>query len=274
MLDNCEHLLDECAGFVANILRAGGGLRIVATSREPLALRAERLYRVHALPDVRRPRTTEQSVELASVRLLAIALPAIRLSSMQKPTRARSPRFAGDLTGSRSRSNYPPRVSASSARARWQTGSGVDSDCSRPVRADAPARQSTLRATLDWSHALLSRGEQRVHARVAVFAGGRTLEACEAVTSFDGIQTASCLEILSQLVTKSLVVTKPGPGGTQRYRLLETVRQYAGDQLDLSGERDVVSNRTDWYLAWVERIAATGSRPLNSMGILAVVGAD
>jgi non-specific serine/threonine protein kinase len=277
VLDNCEHLLDECAAFVADVLRGGSALRIVATSREPLGLRAERIYRLHTLPvlDPSGPYATEQLLELASVRLL-VDRAASHSAEIDAESSARSLAeicwrldglpLALELSAPRL-SVFGPVEVAKGLR------QGLDLLATGP--RDAPARQSTLRATLDWSHALLSPAEQRLYARLAVFPGGWTLEACDAVTSFDGIETALPAEVLSQLITKSLVVTEAGPGGTLRYRFLETVRQYAREQLDICGELDVVRDRhTNWYLGWVERIAGTGRRPLNSAGALAAVAAD
>jgi predicted ATPase/DNA-binding CsgD family transcriptional regulator len=277
VLDNCEHLLHECAAFVTDVLRCGNGLRFLATSREPLGLCAERLYRVRALPvlDPSQPSTTEQLLELASVRLL---LDRATSQSAEIDPHADAPAFAEicwrldglplalELVAARLTVLSPRQVAHG-----LRQGFGLLAKGPR----DAPARHSTLRATLEWSHALLSRAEQRLFARLALFAGGWTLEPCEAVAAFDGIDTTSVVDLLSQLVAKSLVLTEPGPGGTLRYRFLETVRQYAWEQLDLSNECDVVAARhADWFLAWVERITPAGRRPLRSIGVLAVVAAD
>ena len=96
----------------------------------------------------------------------------------------------------------------------------------------APRRQQTLRATLDWSHGLLSEAEQAVFRRFAVFAGGWSLEAAEAICADGAVPPADVLDILSHLVDKSLVVvTADGPDGRSRYHLLEPIRQYAREQL-------------------------------------------
>jgi len=136
-------------------------------------------------------------------------------------------------------------------------------------RRDAPERQRTLRAALDWSHGLLPPAEQRLFARLAVFAGGWTLEACEGVAGGDGIERSSVLDLLSRLVAKSLVVSAPGPTGAVRYRLLETVRQYARERLDRSGEFSAVCTRhREWFVACIERLFPTGKRPLGAAGQL------
>jgi tetratricopeptide (TPR) repeat protein len=115
-------------------------------------------------------------------------------------------------------------------------------------------RQQTLRATIEWSHALLTESEQVVFRRLAVFAGGWTLEAVEAVVAADGLDRVEVVELLARLVDRSLVqVAETGASGSARYRLLETVRQYAWERLRAAGEEPAVRDRhRDWYLALAE----------------------
>jgi non-specific serine/threonine protein kinase len=114
-------------------------------------------------------------------------------------------------------------------------------------------RQQTLRATIDWSYDLLSEEERLTLHRLAVFAGGWTLEAAEAVCAGDGIVAADVLDLLGRLVDKSLVQMQERGEGA-RYRLLETVRQYAGERLQDSGEAQAVHQRhTGYYLALAEQ---------------------
>ncbi len=127
---------------------------------------------------------------------------------------------------------------------------------------DLPHRQQTLRATLDWSYALLSVDEQRLFARLAVFAGGWTLEACEAVAGGEGIRATSVMDLLSRLVAKSLVVAEPISDGGVRYRLLETVRKYASERLHESLEFERVrAKHTDWFLARAEQFNSAAHGP-------------
>jgi tetratricopeptide (TPR) repeat protein len=116
----------------------------------------------------------------------------------------------------------------------------------------APPRQQTLRATIDWSHDLLTDAERKLFRRLAVFAGGCTPEAVDAIGAGDDIATADVLDLLSQLVGKSLLELDR-EDGMEWYRLLETVRQYAHDHLDVSGEMIAVRDRhLDWYTAFAD----------------------
>src|SRR5581483_4755392 len=115
------------------------------------------------------------------------------------------------------------------------------------------ARQQTLLASVGWSHDLLSEPQRVVLRRLAVFAGGFTLEAAESVVSGDGVDAAEVLELLSQLVDRSLVVVAETPRGP-RYRMLETIRQFARDKLVESGEAKVISGRhLEWFERWLRR---------------------
>jgi predicted ATPase/DNA-binding XRE family transcriptional regulator len=269
VLDNCEHLLEACAGFVASLLSTSPRLRIVATSREPLRVTAETVYRVLPLPTVNPSGVLEPEklLQLASVRLLleradaqaagiaalddahALAEICWRLDGLPLALELAAARLVA----------LGPRELAS----RLDDAVGLLS----VGRLDAPARHHTLWAALDWSYALLSFAEQRLFARLAVFAGGWTLEACEGVAGGDGIEPSSVVDLLSRLVGKSLVVAEPGPAGVMRYRLLETVRQYAREQLDRSDElRAVCTRHREWFVAWIERAFPTGQRPLGVGG--------
>ena len=123
----------------------------------------------------------------------------------------------------------------------------------------APARHQTLRAAVDWSHALLTAPEQRLFARLAVFAGGWTLEAAEQVGAGDGLAAEEVLELLTRLVDKSLVVVDEQPDGTARYRLLETLREYARERLMAGGQADAVHRR---LLAYCTTLAETAEPAL------------
>jgi predicted ATPase len=116
-------------------------------------------------------------------------------------------------------------------------------------------RQQTLGATLDWSYELLAEEERLMLRRLAVFAGGFTLEAVESIAAGDGIVEESAVDLLGALVAKSLVLAGEDASGESRYQLLETVRMYASDKLVASGEAERVRTRhRDWYLAWLEAI--------------------
>jgi predicted ATPase len=277
VLDNCEHLLEACATLAATLLRTTAGLRILATSREPLGLTAERVYRVPPLPtsEPSAALTPEQLLQLASVRLLLerattqavnIATPGNAHALAEICWRLDGLPLALELAAARLTSLGPAQLAT-----RLDDALDVLSVGPR----DAPERQHTLRAALAWSCGLLSAAEQRLFARLAVFAGGWTLEACEGVVGGDGIEPSSVLDLLSGLMAKSLVVAAPGPTGALRYRLLETVRQYARELLDRSGELSAVGTRhSEWFVARIERAFPTGHRPLGSAGQLAPMDAD
>ena len=117
----------------------------------------------------------------------------------------------------------------------------------------ADARQQTLRATVDWSHDLLTAPEQLLFRRLAVFRGGWTLDAAEHVVTGPDLPPAAVLDLLDRLVRQSLVARSASPAHT-RYRMLETLRQYAADKLDLAGEADALSAaHAEFYLALAER---------------------
>src|SRR5262249_43328539 len=122
-------------------------------------------------------------------------------------------------------------------------------------------QHQTLRATMDWSHDLLLQPERAVLRRLAVFAGGWSLEAAEAICAGDGVAERDILDLLTQLVNKSLVVSETG-GAEARYLLLETVREYAHDRLAEAGETAKIRNRhREWYLELAERAQSKFSSP-------------
>jgi predicted ATPase len=139
----------------------------------------------------------------------------------------------------------------------------VSLDVLKSASHTAEARQQTLRATLDWSHDLLSEVERALFRRLSVFAGGWTLEATEAVCSGGGIEKEDVLDLLGGLVDKSLVVAGASIGGAVRYRLLEPIRQYAKEKLVVSGEAEWVQDRhVTFFLTLAEEIEPelTGSQ--------------
>ena len=123
-------------------------------------------------------------------------------------------------------------------------------------------RQQTLRATLDWSYNLLSEPERRLFNRLSVFAGGWRLEAAEAVGAGDGLEPEDVLDLMQRLVKKSLVVAEESDDGSERYLLLETLRQYAYERLTATGELESIQGRhASYYLAFVKQTESLESRP-------------
>ena len=225
VLDNCEHLLDECARLVTELTAAADGLALLATSREPIAVTGEMTWRVPSLP------VADEAVELFADRA-RLAKPDFRLT-------ASSAAVAADIC--RRLDGMPLAIELAAARVRALTLDEIRDSLADRFRLltggarTATRRQQTLWASVDWSHALLTDAERALFRRLAVFMSGFDLEAARAVAVGDDVASHQVLDQLSLLVDKSLVATDEVVGRT-RYRLLETVRQYAQERLSESGE--------------------------------------
>ena len=256
VLDNCEHLLAACATFADQLLSSCPGVHLLATSREPLRIKDEITWRVPSLavPDLQRALPLEEVARSPAVQLFV------------ERARAVQPNFA--LTGHnapivgevcRRLDGLPLAIELAAGGLRALGIEQVLERLDTSVRSlvggsrTAPARQQTMRATLDWSHALLTPAEQVVFRQLAVFAGGWSLEAAEAVCVADQSGGADILESLSRLVDKSLVVMEER-NGRARYTVLEPIRQYALERL-LQAEEAVEARRRHlaWYLELAEQ---------------------
>ncbi|HET6989043.1 MAG TPA: NB-ARC domain-containing protein, partial [Kribbella sp.] len=225
-LDNCEQIIDGVAEFVVALQTGCPEVSVLATSREPLDVPGEAIWRVPALaPDEARTLFVERAGSEFPESEQAIRSICVRLDGMP---------LALELAAAWVRTLTPEQIEA-----------GLDDRfglLTRNVRGVA-ARQQTLAASIDWSHDLLDPDERQVFRRLAVFAGGFTLDAARAVCGRDGV-----LDIFGRLVDKSLVVAEAG-----RYRLLETIREYAGARLAAAGEVEFARDRhLDHYLAVAE----------------------
>jgi non-specific serine/threonine protein kinase len=238
VLDNCEHLADACAELVVHLLRACRGLHVLVTSREPLAIPGEVIRRVLPLevPDLQEPLVTEQLMRRAAVQLFLERARAVNLSLALSAKNA--PAIARICVGV---DGIPLALELAAARTRMLTVEQLAERLAQDAgvlaatnRAGLPQHR-TMRATLDWSHAFLGVGEQMLLRRLSVFAGGWTLSAAEHVCSGAGIEPESVLDLLAQLVDRSLVQVD-ARDSVARYRLLEPVRQYAAERLEASGE--------------------------------------
>jgi predicted ATPase/class 3 adenylate cyclase len=239
ILDNCEHLLQACAELARQLLQAGPHAKVIATSREPLRVTGETTYPVPALPE-------NESERLFLERALA-AKPGFRADGGSAKSVASVCRRLDGI---------PLAIELAAACVRTLSvetiAARIEDRFRLLTRGDQTAlpRQQTLRALIDWSHGLLTEEERAVFRRLAVFAGW-TLEAAEAVTSFGAIERARVLEHMTQLAEKSLAAVEPGG---ERYRLLDTVRQYAHEHLEESQEADEARTRhLDFYLALAEK---------------------
>jgi predicted ATPase/DNA-binding CsgD family transcriptional regulator len=257
VLDNCEHLVDDVARLVELLLRSCPGLTILATSREILGAPGEVSWQVPPLsgpePAFREP--AEELEEYESVRLF------VQRARYRNPAFVLTPHNAADVAEICTRlEGIPLAIELAAARVGFsvqEIAARLD-DSLRLLTAGsrtATPRQRTLRGALDWSHDLLSEPERVLFRRLSAFAGGWTLQAAEIVGSGDGIEEGAVLDLLSQLVDKSLVLAEAAEDGAVRYRLLEPVRQYAREKLRESGEAEAVGRRhARWCLEFVERV--------------------
>ncbi|MDP8923451.1 MAG: LuxR C-terminal-related transcriptional regulator [Chloroflexota bacterium] len=255
VLDNCEHLVEASATLADRLLRGCPTMRILATSRESLQVAGEvtRWVPPLAVPDLERLLPLEDVARSPAVQLFVARARAARsdfvLSESNAATVARVCARLGGL---------PLALELAAARTRAlpieQLADHLE-DIFRLLvggHRTAPARQQTLRAAFDWSHALLAREEQVTFRRLAVFAGGFELDAAETVCAGDEIAPTEVLDRLTQLVDKSLVVAEER-GGRAWYRMLEPLRQYALERLRASDEEEATRQRhAEVYLALVE----------------------
>ena len=258
VLDNCEHLLLPCGEFATRVLATCPRVRILATSREALGIAGETLWPVPSLsvpgPDAG---SGAEAVQLFVERARAVQ-PGFTLSAEAAPAVAR---ICRQLDG------IPLAIELAAARLKVLSVEQIADRLSDRFRLltggdrTALPRQQTLRALIDWSWDLLSEGEKALLGRLSVFAGGWDLEAAEAVCAESCDVEGGVLEILSRLVDKSLVIAElvevntPGRGAhlSARYRLLETIRQYAAEKLEHSGGTAAVRTRhRDWYAGFAE----------------------
>ncbi len=252
LLDNCEHLVEGCAQIADQLLSACPKLRILATSREALGIAGELDYRIPSMstPDPDHLPPLDELARMDSIRLFLERTAAVKmgfeLTEANAPLVARiCSRLDGiplaiELAASRMRALSPEQIASRlDDRFRLLTGGS---------RTALP-RQQTLRATIDWSYGLLSEQERALLRRLAVFAGGWTLQAAEEVCG--DTRGFDVLDLLTHLVDKSLVFTDESAGEI-RYRRLETIRQYSYERL---GETDELEAMRDRHLAFFVRFA-------------------
>jgi non-specific serine/threonine protein kinase len=269
VLDNCEHLVDACAHLAEALLRGCRELTILATSREALGVAGETAWLVPPL-SLPAPEAGEsaaavgesEAVQLFVERARAV-LPAFSLDGGNASAVGR---ICHRLDG------LPLAIELAAARVRvlppTQIAHRLD-DAFRLLTAGARTalpRHRTLKAAIDWSYALLAERERTLLARLAVFASGFTLEAAEAVCAGDGIDADEVLDLVSALVDKSLVDMQQRRDSA-RYRLLETVRQYAQERLDADGAAATLRRRhAEFYRDLVEAADTFGFAPTGASG--------
>jgi predicted ATPase/DNA-binding SARP family transcriptional activator len=251
VLDNCEHLLDDCAVLVERLLAAAPGVQALATSREPLGLAGEQAWPVRPL-DV--PNTSvrdrEQLERVDSVRLLLDRARAVRPTiEVSQDDVASVVRICRALDG------IPLAVELAAGQLRSLSFAGLADRLDDQLKvltrhrsAGNDSRHRTLRMTLDWSYELLTEAQQSLARRLSVFAGGFRLDAVEAVCG----GKVDVLDGVDELVAKSLVTFD---GTTARYRLLEPLRQYLAERLDESGDTEATSRaHAQWVTGLCDQI--------------------
>jgi predicted ATPase/DNA-binding CsgD family transcriptional regulator len=259
LLDNCEHLVGACAKLADVLLRGCPNLALLATSREPLGIDGERVHRVPSLG------TPADGDDPAAIRASeAVRLLEDRAAAQGVPLAWDEPaaRVAGRIC--RRLDGIPLAIELAAARLRGMPAAELEARLDERFailtggsRAALP-RQQTLRAMVGWSWELLTGAERAVLAALSVFAGGFGLAAAEAVAAGPDVPPGEVARLLGALVDKSLVQFDHTGAGPGRYRLLETVRQYAAGRLDAQGPEAVTHARTahrDYYLALAEAAA-------------------
>jgi predicted ATPase/DNA-binding XRE family transcriptional regulator len=254
LLDNCEHLIEGCARLADELLGGSPSLRILATSREPLRVQGEVVWRIPSLA------TPDPDLPTDSTRALATVERSDAVRLFVERARLIAPTFAVTASNCRALARIchrldgiPLAIELAAARAGMlspdQISSRLDNSfhlLTRGSRTTLP-RHRTLRAMIDWSYDLLSDSEKALARRLSVFAGAFALEAAEAVCAFSGVERWEVLDLLTELVDKSLVLSV-ADGSVVRYRLLETLRQYLGERLLDAGETSMVrDHHRDWY---------------------------
>jgi predicted ATPase/DNA-binding CsgD family transcriptional regulator/Tfp pilus assembly protein PilF len=253
ILDTCEHQVSDCATLVQLLLARCPWLRIVATSREPLRVRGETVWRV---PPLDLPPDDARGADLAAHE--AVQLFAARAAEARPGFVITRENTASVARLCRTLDGIPLGIELSAARVRALSVEQIADRLRDRFRLlnsgdrTAPLRQQTLRATVDWSFELLDEDEQMLLRRLAVFSGWN-LDMAEQVCSDEAIPADAVLGLLISLIDKSLVVLDGEAAGDARYRLLDTIREYAAERLAEAGEKDTLALRhRDCILSLVE----------------------
>ena len=257
LLDNFEQVLGA-APAVTELLAGAPGLKVLATSRAPLGLYGEHEFPVPPLsmPDLEHPPPLESLTQYEAVSLFverARALkPDFKVTNESAPAvaeicvRLDGLPLAIELAAARIKM-LPPKAMLQRLTSRLKLLTGG--------ARDLPERQRTLRATIEWSHALLDEGEQLLFGRLAVFSGGRTLEAIEAICDALGDLPVDAFDGISSLLDKSLIRQEEGPNGEPRFVMLETVHEFAREKLEDSAEAQEIKRIHAQYFLTLAEVA-------------------
>ncbi|MCA9728975.1 MAG: tetratricopeptide repeat protein, partial [Candidatus Eisenbacteria bacterium] len=263
LLDNCEHLIEACAHAANTVLRSCGGVKMLATSREPLGLTGESIWRIPSLPlPPQRERDTAESIRSFN----AVQLFEARARAVHPPFVLTDANAHAVAQICRHLDGIPLAIELAAARVKVLTPEQIEEKLDQRFRLltggvrTAEERQRTLRGAVEWSHDLLHDEERRFFRWMSVFRGSRTLEAATAVAGLavDGseMDDFEVLDLLDRLVEKSfLTVDEPELQDAEpRYRMLETLEMYGRERLEEAGETLAAQARhTDYYLRLVER---------------------
>jgi len=261
LLDNCEHLVTASAQVTNALLNAAPGLKILASSREALGVKGEASYPVPSLslPDPKHLPAIDQISQYEAVRLfIDRALLVAPHFDVDKDNALFIAQICYRLDG------IPLAIELATARIKMMSVEQISARLDDRFRLltggarTALPRQQTLRALIDWSYDILTENERLLLQRLSVFAGGWTLKAAEDVCAGDGIESYEVLDLLTQLVNKSLVVViEHSQSGETRYRMLETIRQYAREKHLESGDSEIIRQQHLTYFVKLTEQAKT-----------------
>ena len=257
VIDNCEHLISACAQIADRLLGSCKNLKILATSREALDILGETVW--HA-PSLSLPERHESLAIKALNNFESVHLFTDRAMSVQSRFELTEQNADGVVQICNRLSGMPLAIELAAARVKMMSVDEIAKrlddrfDLLTAGSRTALPRHQTLRAAIDWSHGLLAESERILFRRLAVFAGGFTLDAAESVCSQGELKRNEILDLLARLVDKSLVVVDDSSGSSRtRYRLLETIREYALEKLTESEEAATIRNQHfEFFMRWAE----------------------
>jgi len=257
ILDNCEHVIESAAAFADRVLGECQRLRILATSREPLGITGEALWLVEPLALPEGDASPGEIESSPAVQLLRDRAGAVR-RDLAVPYQLDGRTLSTMARVCRALDGMPLAIELAAARLRTmsldQLANRLDDRFRLLTSGSRTAlpRQRTLRAMVDWSWELLTDAERMVLCRLSVFSGGASLEAAERVCAGDGVEPEQVLELLTALAEKSLLLTEGN--SAPRYRMLGTIKEYAGHRLAEAGESDLARHA---HLAYFTELAET-----------------
>jgi predicted ATPase/DNA-binding SARP family transcriptional activator len=273
ILDNCEHVIESAASFADRVLGECQRLRILATSREPLGITGEALWLVEPLALPERDASPGKIESSPAVQLLRDRAGAVRKDlAVDAQTLSTMVRVCRALDG------MPLAIELAAARLRTMSLDQLANRLDDRFRLltggsrTALPRHKTLRAVVDWSWELLTDAERMVLRRLAVFSGGASLDAAERVCVGDGVEQEQVLELLTALAEKSLLLTEGD--GAPRYRMIGTIKEYAGHRLAEAGESDLARHAHLAYFTELTETAEPHLRRAEQLEWLATLGVE